>query len=262
MGDTTQIQITPENAEEFLETALSEEKAAAGSDEQKVEEATDEQQEQTTDEQQDAKTEDGERELEIGQKKDEEQSEKDGDDSDESFSLEAAYTEWQENGALTPETNDEIVSRLEKAGFDNAQGIIDQYLAGANASVQAVRSTAFEAAGGEGQYGEMIDWARENLSPAQIAAYDQSVSDPNMVELAVRGLRAQYEAAGGTTKQQPAKRVDAGAKPDGDFSGQVPLPRSNYQVSELVSDARYAKDPGYRAEVDARIKQAIERGLI
>lgn len=261
MGDTTQIQIDAENAEQFLEEALKAEESAKG--ETPADDEADETTEETPDETQDTKADEkAEGGLEIGQKKDEDASAEEGGDDAETFDMESVYNEWAQNGELSEDTNNALVDRLEKAGFPNAQGIIDQYLAGAQASVAAVRSTAFNAAGGQEQYTAMTDWARDNLSAQQIAAYDAAVSNPDMVELAVRGLRAQYEAAGGEVKQQTAKKVGAGAKPDGDFSGTVPLPRSNYQISELVSDARYAKDPGYRAEVDARIQQALDRGLI
>lgn len=261
MGDTTQIQIDAENAEQFLEEALKAEESAKG--ETPADDEADGTTEETTDETQDTKADEkAEGDLEIGQKKDEDDSAEEGGDDTETFDMESVYNEWVQNGELSEDTNNALVDRIEKAGFPNAQGIIDQYLAGAQASVEAVRSTAFNAAGGQEQYTAMTDWARDNLSAQQIAAYDAAVSNPDMVELAVRGLRAQYEAAGGEVKQQTAKKVGAGAKPDGGFSGMVPLPRSNYQISELVSDARYAKDPGYRAEVDARIQQALDRGLI
>lgn len=255
MSNSTQIQITPENAEEFLESALAEEKAQKGEETPETPEEPKEPEEapKAADAEKPAK----EQDLEIGEKKAEPEASAEG----ETFSMEDVFAEWAEKGELSEETNTALVDRLQKAGFENAQGIIDQYISGAQATVATIRNAAFSAAGGEEQYGAMIEWARESLTPAQIAAYDASVSDPDMVEIAVAGLRARYEAAGNSAKPQ-SRRVEAGAKPDGDVDASVRIPRSQVQVSEMVSDKRYARDPGHRAAVDAAIQKAIERNLI
>ena len=202
--------------------------------------------------------------LEIQEKEapaDESKTEETGDGP--SFDMAEVFAEYAETGEIAPETNDKLVEALEGAGFgDQAQAIIDQYMAGATASVETVRQSAFLACGGEDQYAAMAAWAADNVPTAELAAFNEAVATPAMVPLAVRGLYAQYQAAnGGAAAPQaatPPARVAAGANVQ---SGLAPV-TSLQQIAEITADPRYDADPGFRAQQDARIKASMDAGVL
>jgi hypothetical protein len=256
------ITMTPDNAEEFLDAAAAASHEADGTTPETPETPdpatpdVDESEAPPATEPEDKKVEG----LEIEEKADESD---DSDDSDTpSFDMEEVFAEWAENGSIAPETNDAIVKALTGAGFgDQAQAIIDQYISGADASVQSIRGQAFEVVGGETQYASMMEWAQGNLKPAEVEAFNQAVADPAMVPLAVRGLHAQYTAATGAGAPQapaPPARVAAGANVQ---AGVAPV-NSLQQVAEITADPRYDADPGWRASQDARIKASMDAGIL
>ena len=107
--------------------------------------------------------------------------------------------EWLANGELAEADYD----KLEKAGYPRE--MVDTFARGLTADVSDISNSAMEVAGGSKEYGEMIDWASENLSEAEIAAFDKAVSskDKATVLQAVRGLNAQYKIANDDGTQEP-----------------------------------------------------------
>lgn len=187
---------------------------------------------------------------------------KDGDDP-EPLDMAAFYTEFSENGTLSDESRETITSRLEGAGFVDADSILNQYMSGATNEVATVRAGAFEITGGQENYVAMAEWADENLSKAEVATFDEAVETPSMVNLAVRGLFAQYTAAGGTpVAADPTPATPTRVVPGPNVhSGLAPI-TSTFQISELTADPRFDADPGFRAEVDARIAASIKSGAL
>ncbi len=183
----------------------------------------------------------------------------DDDGEPEPLDMEEFYTEFAENGSLSDESRETIESRLTSAGFLNADAILTQYMNGATSEVATVRAGAFEITGGEDNYVAMAQWADENLSEAEVAAFDEAVETPSMVSLAVRGLFAQYTEAGGpkVVADPPPVRVPAGVNVQ---RGLAPI-TSTFQISELTADPRFDADPGFRAEVEARIAASIKAGV-
>ena len=55
------------------------------------------------------------------------------------------------------------------------------------------------AVGGEQAYGDMLNWARTNLSQDEISAFDSIVNTGSVgaIRIAAAGLKAQYDAANG-----------------------------------------------------------------
>lgn len=156
-----------------------------------------------------------------------------------------AQEEWNANGALSEET----YAALEKdAGIDRAT--IDTYIQG----VQAMQQLAFVAAGGEEQYGQMVEWAKTHLTPAEIEAYDEAVGSNNAKELAtaVQGLASRYRQG---ARNEPPLLSGQGA---------VPLPegfKSRSEMTAAMSDPKYRVDPNFRAEVAAKIAAASKAGV-
>ena len=152
----------------------------------------------------------------------------------------ALTAEYLESGKLADSSYD----TLEKAGIP--RGLVDQYIAGQEAIQSETRSAVFNSVGGEAVYNDMLGWAADNLSEAEIDAYNTAVNSGNMNQttLAVKGLKARYQADEG---QEPTVRLGGNA-----VSEAVGY-KSWAQVTKAMNDPRYAKDPAYIAEVEAKI---------
>ena len=103
--------------------------------------------------------------------------------------------------------------------------------------------------GGEKQYNAVVSWAAENLPKNKLDAFDNLVGTGNTeaIELAIAGLKAQYENANGyegrTLQGKPAKS-----------SGDVF--RSQAELVAAVSDPRYDNDPAYRQDVISKLDRS------
>ena len=103
--------------------------------------------------------------------------------------------------------------------------------------------------GGEKQYDNMIRWADQNLDKQASEAFDNVVGTGNvqMIQLAVAGLKAQYDEANGYEGRM--------------LSGKSPLKSGDVYQSqpELVaamSDPRYDTDPAYRRAVMEKLDRS------
>lgn len=162
---------------------------------------------------------------------------------------ERATAELEKDGKLSEDT----YAGYEKIGVSREQ--VDTYVAGLNALVQLAQLKAYNEVGGKEQYTAMIEWARTALSEAEIRAYDAAVNsfDEATMLNAVRGLAARFRAESGTEGSlvNTARGRSAGA---GDVF------ESKAQLVEAMRDPRYAKDSGYRAEVQAKLQRSLMAG--
>lgn len=127
-----------------------------------------------------------------------------------------------------------------------SQADYDVWKAGQDAQAASFNNEVFSAAGGEEAYNELIGWAADNLSEAEIDTFNDLLSSGNVsaVKLAVSGLAAQR---GSNSPQEPARQVAGGIAPEADVF-------DNWaQVQAAMSDPRYYKDAAYNAEVVAKI---------
>lgn len=148
---------------------------------------------------------------------------------------------YSQNGSLS----DEHYEKLAKVGI--SKSIVDQYIAGQEALTQAFENEALGWVGGREVYGDMVTWAKSNLSAADIEAYDQAVNSRNKAatRMAMEGLKARYEATNG---REPS-RIDGGAR-RGDEGG---IYESWAQVTADMAKPEYNKDAAFRAKVQAKI---------
>ena len=106
--------------------------------------------------------------------------------------------------------------------------------------------------GGEEFYQQMLGWAADNLSPAEVAAYDNAVvnnANADAVYWAAMGLKAKYtDAVGFEGKQVSGKRpasVDPGY-------------RSHAELARAIRDPRYKDDPAYRRDIEDKLSRSGE----
>tara|TARA_S200000501_G_scaffold40838_1_gene33254 strand:- start:142 stop:924 length:783 start_codon:yes stop_codon:yes gene_type:complete len=103
--------------------------------------------------------------------------------------------------------------------------------------------------GGEKQYNQVVTWAGENLPQSKLDAFDNLVSTGNTgaIELAVAGLKAQYDNANGyegrTLQGKPAK-------------ANADTFRSQAELVQAMADERYDRDPAYRQDVIEKLNRS------
>lgn len=155
--------------------------------------------------------------------------------------------EWQaNNGSLA----DKSYEALAKQGVSKV--LVDSFIKGqlamATATVNTMRSAAFEAAGGEDAYKEAVQWAAasENMSDAEVASFNAIVNgtDTGAIKTAVAGLMAKYKAGGGNEPNNIGGGVGGRGGPG--YANQEQMLRD-------MQDPRYSSDPAYRAKVEAKV---------
>lgn len=180
-----------------------------------------------------------------------EESEDDSDDSEQSDEaqaiLKASEEYYSNNNTLSPET----VQKLKEMPSEK---LVEAYLElQKNASPVAARPLSeadakdiVSSVGGEKAYGETLAWAAENLSPEEVAAYDNVVNSGNKdaVFFAVQALNQRYrDAVGFEGKPVSGKAVKNTVK---GF-------RSQAELARAISDPRYRNDPAYRIDIEEKL---------
>jgi len=150
--------------------------------------------------------------------------------------------EYAKDGAISEGS----YTKLASAGFDKAT--VDNYVAGQQALVTLFETEVKAATpGGPEKFPEMLEWAKVNMTAAQIAEFNSSVGSGNKdrAKLAVMGLGAAFTASVGSEPRLIGGRpVPAGA---GDVFESIP------QMMAAMSTKEYKSDPAYRAKVQAKL---------
>lgn len=152
--------------------------------------------------------------------------------------------EFAKSGQLSAESYD----KLAKAGYD--RDLVDNYIAG-----QQARATQFEDSikaevGGDETYVAMTEWAKANLTPSEIAAYNAAVSSGNAdhAKLAALGLSAKYQKAVGSDPQRLLGGQGGTSSSD--------VFESMAQVTAAMKDPLYKSDPAFRAKIQAKLARS------
>ena len=155
---------------------------------------------------------------------------------------------------------DAMYQQLEGAGLSRAS--IDSYLAGravesgyttdsgaaadlTDSEVNSIKNSV----GGEAQYQNMVNWASQNLPQTTVEAFDELINSGNAgaIQLAVNGLRQQYEETNGYEGRMLAGKA---AETSGDVF------RSQPELVAAMNDPRYDSDPAYRQDVIAKLERS------
>lgn len=158
------------------------------------------------------------------------------------------YTEeYQSKGAL----EDSSYEALEKRGI--SRELVDSYIRGQEMVTGQQVAELQKIAGGEENYAAMIKWATETLPQEDLDAYNLSVSDDNMgvAKLAIQGLSAQWQAAGGDASSPTSEPslLQGTTKPTGEGGY-----GSNHEMMQDMKDPRYKNgDTNFHAMVERRL---------
>lgn len=151
--------------------------------------------------------------------------------------------------------SEESYAALEKAGF--SRKVVDTHIAGieaANGKITVMQEREIasikEVAGGEEAYATLTGWAKENLTPEEIAGFNAitATNDSAAIRMAVKGLMSQYHAAEGKDPQYIT----------GSSNGALPLDAysSWAEVTADMSNPRYGEDEAFRKTVTAKIARS------
>ena len=158
--------------------------------------------------------------------------------------LESFEQEYAQSGALSENS----YKALEKKGLP--KHVVDNYIQGQMRVAEAQVNQVFEAVGGQESYGQMVEWARTNMTAEERAAYDSAVDSKDMGRalFAARGLHARFTQAQGS-----APKLIAG-KASGDPAAKSF--RSTGEMSAAMNDPRYRTDEAYRMDVMERLRNS------
>jgi len=155
---------------------------------------------------------------------------------------------WAEKGELTDEMR-QAFSEL------SSEDLIDAYISTQNqqpeqhdlndSEIQQIKSIA----GGDEAYEQLTQWAGTNLESSFVEAFDNLVEQGStkMIQLAVAGLKAEYEKSNGFEGEMLTGRA---AQPQQDGF------RSQAEVVAAMHDPRYDNDPAYRQDVFQKLERS------
>ena len=162
----------------------------------------------------------------------------------EQFVLDAT-AEWDENGELSDETYKKFASM-------SSQDLVDAYLNTlddgdydepvrdlSDSEVNQIQNFA----GGQEAYGNLMQWASENVDPTYVQAFDSLIDsgDPATIQLAVAGLMA--------TQQEQQGYEGRMYRGSAAYENSAPAFRSQAELVAAMNDPRYDNDPAYRQDV-------------
>ena len=166
---------------------------------------------------------------------------------------EASDEYYANDGTLSEET---ISKFSEMSSQDLVEAYMEMYENGqvgqASQGVEmseAQVNSVMNAAGGEANYNEVVEWAAGNLPDRQIDAFDSVVDsgNPAAIGIAFQGLQSAYQEANGYEGRMLQGRAPSS-------SGEVY--RSQAELVAAMGDPRYDNDPAYRADVIQKLEQS------
>lgn len=163
-----------------------------------------------------------------------------------------AAEEFNTNGELSEETLAEFEQMSSKeliqAYFEYEQSLPTFEESQAVELSQADINSIQNSVGGEAAYQQLVGWAAQNFSEAEIQAFDNVVDSGNVaaINLALAGLQARYTDANGYEGKMIQGKA---AAPADTFKSQA-------EVVRAMSDARYDRDPAYRDEIMQKLARS------
>lgn len=149
-----------------------------------------------------------------------------------------------ESGAL----EDSDYAALEKAGIPRT--MVDSFIEGQKALGEALTLRVQNHVGGKEVFDKMVEWAGAGgLTAAEAEAFNNVIDTGSeaQVKLALDGLKAKFIASGNNTPN-----LIGGGRGGASTDVYASIP----QMMEDMRDPRYAKDPAFRAAVEAKLARS------
>lgn len=158
--------------------------------------------------------------------------------------MDALSAEYETGGKLS----DESMAKLKAQGI--TEDMVSMYISGVQAQAEAAKSELLGTVGSEEAYSEMISWASDTLSEADIDAYNGALEtgNPGVIKMAVENLHMKYVAANGS---EP--KVELAGKPAGQS---LSVYTSVQEVTKDMNNPEYARDPDFRKKVEEKIARS------
>ena len=162
------------------------------------------------------------------------------------LSLDNYFDEYAENNSLSEKSYEDLA----KQGLNKE--LVDRYIEGQRALADNQLNQVYQAAGDKSGYEEMIKWASENLSEAEVNTFNKQVQNGTMEEaiMAASGMKARYDNAVGVTPRLV----------QGEASTTTNAFQSTAEIIAAVNDPRYNVDTAYRKTVEDKIKRSQALG--
>jgi predicted S18 family serine protease len=163
-----------------------------------------------------------------------------------------AAEEFNSKGELSAETLaqfEQMSSKeLVQAYFEYEQGLPAMDAPQSVELSQGDINTIQNSVGGEAAYQQLVGWAAQNFSEAEIQAFDNVVDSGNVaaINLALAGLKARYTDANGYEGNMIQGKA---AAPADTFKSQA-------EVVRAMSDTKYDRDPAYRDEIMQKLARS------
>ena len=163
-----------------------------------------------------------------------------------------AAEEFESKGELSAETLAEFEKMSSKeliqAYFEYEQNLPAIDAPQTAELTQADVNTIQNSVGGEAAYQQLVGWAAQNFSEAEIQAFDNVVDSGNVaaINLALAGLQARYTDANGYEGKMIQGKA---AAPADTFKSQA-------EVVRAMSDPKYDRDPAYRDEIMQKLARS------
>ena len=206
-------------------------------------------------------------EAKLGDQESEAKAESEPEETEESEPEETEEPTLSDNAELITSASDEYYAnegKLSAETLDKFKSLSSEELV--NAYIELNKNSETEAApasdlsesqinsvkssvGGDEAYTNIVKWASTNLDSQSIEAFDNIMSEGNLgaIQLAVNGLKSQYEQANGYEGKMYTGKAPASTKDT--F-------RSQAELVAAMNDKRYDKDPAYRQDVIAKLDRS------
>ena len=180
----------------------------------------------------------------LGSQEEEADVQEEFDEAPETDWLAEAYNSINESGQLS----EELVQQISQMnGMDVFNAMQQTDVPGRDLS-DGELNAVYQAVGGQEQYGNLISWAQDNFSEAEINAYDSVIEsgDIAQINLALQALYYRYTDAMG----------QEGELLQGKPAASQSTFRSQQELIQAMNDPRYDNDPAYRQDVLSKLDRS------
>lgn len=159
------------------------------------------------------------------------------------------YAELQKEFIETGKISDSTRKQLAEVGITGE--LVDNFIEGQIAKAEQEKNEIAECIGGRDNFDNVIKWASENLSEAEIKSIN-GITDKSIIQIILKDLKNRMEEKEGIT---PNYTNGEGGKPAKDIY------RSQAEMFEAISNPKYRLDEAYRADVQRKVTASREAGI-